>query len=511
MDGGRSWSVLTDWLPHNSENNDIQRPYVHADLHAFAVGADRTFYAGSDGGIAFSTFAPMGSVETSALSAKAEDVTFVSAHNEGLVTHLAYSVVCAPSSWPQSAQGFLAGGLQDNGTRLRAGTSTTFNQVLGGDGIGLAVSNSTHVDSTLQIPVPDVFLASVPGAVFRSTDGGQQFARFTNGLSRLPFMVRMIGVGTQQGQFFLTFSGSPAGVYRWQVADFNWKSVSGRLLWLESNQITTGFNTVDGAPVALRNLAAHPRQGNVWAAVSNRYTYMTTDGGQNWVVGVQPRPPGSTAGAYLLTSVDFDPTDPTGNTYYLTTLAAALVDAQNDFHPYPTDFGHVFRTNDAGRSWKSLGAQEVARGGLPNVGANVIKVDPDDPTGATLYVGTEIGLYRSTDSGATWSRLGAGTLPLVEVTDICLAPGQRLAVSTYGRGFWEIDTAAVASPAGVRGVGDTNFDGRIDGEDLIDLADGFLATQSSPVYRWQADLVGSENKIDDRDLTALLAKFGGAP
>jgi hypothetical protein len=323
-------------------------------------------------------------------------------------------------------------------------------------------------------------------------------------------MVRMIGVGAQPGQFFLTFSGSPAGVYKWQVADFNWKSVSGKLFWLESNQSTTGFNTVDGAPVALRNLAAHPRQSNVWAAVSNRYTYMTTDGGQNWVVGVQPRPPGSTAGAYLLTSVDFDPTDPTGNTYYLTTLAAALVDAQNDFHPYPTDFGHVFRTNDAGRSWKSLGAQDLARGGLPNVGANVIKVDPDDPTGATLYVGTEIGLYRSTDSGATWSRFGAGTLPLVEVTDICLAGSQRLAVSTYGRGFWEIYPSGSA-PAGVLGNGDFDNSQVIDGFDLVREAATYQTDPSFADYNAIGNLVGTTNFIDDADVTALINKLGGRP
>jgi len=208
--------------------------------------------------------------------------------------------------------------------------------------------------------------------------------------------------------------------------------------------------------------------------------------------------------------VEFDRRDANGNTYYVSTIAAALVDPQNNFHPYPPDFGHVFRTSDAGRTWQSVGAQDVATGGLPNVGVNVIKVDPDDP--ATIYVGTEIGLYRSTDAGQTWSRFGAGTLPLVEVTDVCIAPGsQRLAVSTYGRGFWEIDMSRDPTPAGFRGVGDTNFDGRIDGEDLIDLDDGFGATQSSPVYRWQADLVGVQNQIDSSDLNALLTKFGGTP
>ena len=170
----------------------------------------------------------------------------------------------------------------------------------------------------------------------------------------------------------------------------------------------------------------------------------------------------------------------------------------------------MFWTNNGGISWQSVGAQDVANGGLPKVGADVIKVDPADSN--TLYVGTEIGLYRSTDSGQTWSRFGGGTLPLVEVSDICIsAASQKLTVATYGRGFWQIDTASAASPAGVRGLGDTNFDSRIDGEDLIDLADAFGATQSSPAYRWQADLVGTTNGIDQADLDALMAKFGGRP
>ena len=237
-------------------------------------------------------------------------------------------------------------------------------------------------------------------------------------------------------------------------------------------------------------------------------------GGARWLVSVQPRPPQSAGGAYLLSSIEFDPRDPTGLTYYVTTLATALIDAQNKFFDYPPDFGHVFQTSDGGYTWKSIGAQPVANGGLPNVGADVIKVDPDDST--ILYVGTVIGLYRSTNSGASWTRFGAGMLPLVEVRDICFAPpaapggSERLTIATYGRGFWQIDTAA-ASVAGVRGLGDTNFDSRIDGEDLIDLADGFNTDQSNPRYRWQADLVGSVNQIDQADLNALLAKFGGRP
>ena len=501
MDAGRNWSVLSDWLPNNPENNDIDRPYVHADIHAFAIGADGTFYAGSDGGIF---------VSDNALSVPARDVTFTSARNGGLVTHLVYTVACAPEAWANtSAQGFVAGGMQDNGTRVRFGETTTFNQVLGGDGIGLAMSAKTHLDSSLQVQVPDVFIASVPGGLYKSPDGGQKFSRFTDGLAPLPFFVHIVPE-SQAADAFLTFSGTPAGVYRWQTSEFRWRNVSGTLYWQDSGRNTTGFVTVDGSLIGLRNIASHPKASGVWGVVSNRYAYMTSDGGLNWLVSVQPRPPGSAFGAYLLSSIEFDPADASGRTYYITSLAPALIDAQNHFSPYPSDFGHVFRTRDAGATWESIGQQKVELGGLPDVGADVIKVDLNVAT--TLYAGTEVGLYRSTDSGQTWSRLGAGTLPLVEVRDLCLSPGgQQLTAATYGRGFWQINTAAAGSAEYVRGIGDTNFDSRIDGEDLIDLADGWLSTQTSPVYRWQADFIGTSNGIDDADLAALLAKFGGPP
>ena len=87
---------------------------------------------------------------------------------------------------------------------------------------------------------------------------------------------------------------------------------------------------------------------------------------------------------------------------------------------------------------------------LPNVPVNVIKLDPGDPSGGTVYVGTEVGLYRSTDGGASWARFGTG-LPLVSVTDLAIsADGSSIRAATFGRGFWEIYPKPGGSPSGNR-------------------------------------------------------------
>ena len=492
IDGGVSWSVVANWLPGPQ---GFSLPYVHADFHSLAFGADGTIYAGSDGGI----FA-------SADGGK----TFSSKPNEGLVTHLVYSVACAPETWPAALQGFLAGGMQDNGTRIRTGSTTTFNQVLGGDGIGVAVSADLTNDGT----APKVLLASAEFKIFRSLDGGQSWVEFNNGMgsAKLPFFVRLArDSAAADGQTFVTFTAAPPQVYA-TAGGADWSSISDLLHWQDAGVNTTGFVAPNGQTIALRNLATHPAKSGVYGAISNKYAYVTADGGINWLVSLPPAPAGAASGTsvYLLSSIAFDPSDLAGRTYYVASRATNLVDASGNLQPLPASFGHLYKTTDGGLHWTSLGTQDVNSGGLPFVPVDVVAVNPGDAH--TVYAGTDLGLYRSLDAGATWARFGAGSLPLVEVDGICIAPASsRLTVATYGRGFWQIGIGSGSDPAGVRGNGDTNFDQRIDGLDLLDLADAFGATQASAAYRFQADLTGTVNAIDADDLLALYARFGMQP
>jgi ligand-binding sensor domain-containing protein len=54
-----------------------------------------------------------------------------------------------------------------------------------------------------------------------------------------------------------------------------------------------------------------------------------------------------------------------------------------------------------------------------------------------LYVGTETGVYYSTDDGESWQSLRAN-MPAVPVVDIAFK-NNDIIIATNGRGFWVID------------------------------------------------------------------------
>lgn len=99
--------------------------------------------------------------------------------------------------------------------------------------------------------------------------------------------------------------------------------------------------------------------------------------------------------------------------------------------------GHVWKSTQAGGAWVNIS------GNLPDVPTNDIVVDLAEPS--TLYVGTDIGVYRTVDGGATWEVFGT-VMPAVRVDDMDMqvATG-KLRAATHGRGIWEISTGSVST------------------------------------------------------------------
>jgi len=96
-----------------------------------------------------------------------------------------------------------------------------------------------------------------------------------------------------------------------------------------------------------------------------------------------------------------------------------------DFTPY------LYRSTDYGMNWENIGK------GIPTGPINVVTQDSKNAN--VLYVGTDVGVYVTLDSGKTWSSLSAD-LPSTFVSDLALHPTEDILVaSTHGRGVYAMD------------------------------------------------------------------------
>jgi hypothetical protein len=94
----------------------------------------------------------------------------------------------------------------------------------------------------------------------------------------------------------------------------------------------------------------------------------------------------------------------------------------DDFRPF------LYRTTDCGRTWVSI-ARNLA-------GSPINVVVQDRKNRNLLFVGNDLGVWISIDSGGEWTPLKAD-LPTVPVHDLAIHPRENdLVIGTYGRGVF---------------------------------------------------------------------------
>lgn len=132
--------------------------------------------------------------------------------------------------------------------------------------------------------------------------------------------------------------------------------------------------------------------------------------------------------ARFVTDLEVDRSDATGNTVY---ASFSGFDVSTPATP-----GHVFVTLN-GRAGAGVTTWTNITGDLPDVPVNAIAIDPTT-TPKTLYVGTDIGVFRSENNGVNWVFLDDGH-PNVAVFGLERNPttGQILS-GTHGRGVFEL-------------------------------------------------------------------------
>ena len=110
-----------------------------------------------------------------------------------------------------------------------------------------------------------------------------------------------------------------------------------------------------------------------------------------------------------------------------------------------THKGHLFHcanTIAAIVSWTNVSGSGV--GALPDVTAFSVDRLPTDPA-HTFYIGTDIGVFATTNGGASWTSMNVYGLPDITVRQVNVVTGTgaeaghvTLDATTYGRGIWQL-------------------------------------------------------------------------
>ncbi len=170
-----------------------------------------------------------------------------------------------------------------------------------------------------------------------------------------------------------------------------------------------GISTVAESPL---------QRGVLYVGTGNGLLHVSRDGGSHW--STSDHFPGASPGTYISNVVAsrYEP-----GTAYLTLTGIEA----GDFSP------HVLKSVDYGAHWSPL-----STAGLPTNAAAWVIVEHFRTRGL-LFLGTDVGVFYSTDGGTQWRTLRLN-MPAVRVHDLAIQPqANDLVAGTFGRSIWILD------------------------------------------------------------------------
>ncbi|MCX6137637.1 MAG: T9SS type A sorting domain-containing protein [Ignavibacteriales bacterium] len=277
------------------------------------------------------------------------------------------------------------GGLQDNGTVKYQGASS-WNKVYGGDGGWCAIDPLNR---------NILYEEYVYLAIAKSTNGGSSWKDiFTS--------------NADSSNFIAPFVVAPSnGSVLYAGAKKIFKSTDGGTSWTATNGGTV-LNGVNISCIGVSNSNAD----TLIAATGQRTNpifqiFRSTNGGTTWTKTSSAIP------NRYPTDIEFDP-------------SSSSV-AYCSFSGYGTS--HIFASTDAGLTWSDISSN------LPDIPVQSVTLDPAAPS--QIYLGTDIGVYRSTNGGVFWEEFNDG-MPPAMVLDLRFSlKDHRLRAATFGNGVYQ--------------------------------------------------------------------------
>jgi hypothetical protein len=209
----------------------------------------------------------------------------------------------------------------------------------------------------------------------------------------------------------------------------SWTAISGDLTTNQNRYELKMFNTIPGVDAlhdtgamskyaTLTSISESPvEQGLLYTGSDDGLIYASEDGGRTWrKAATLPKVP------ELSFVNDIEASLHNENEVF----AAADAHKLGDFTTY------LFMSTDKGKSWKSI------VGDLPKR-TTVWSIKQDHQDQNLLFIGTEYGLYFSTNKGVNWIKLSAG-VPTIPFRDVELhARDNDLVAASFGRGIYILD------------------------------------------------------------------------
>lgn len=340
---------------------------------------------------------------------------------------------------------FVCTGLQDNGSWC--GPSSTYTttgplnddwvRVGGGDGFNNVIDttdNRTVYSSSQYLGLTRVDLRSLQSVSIRPVAKEGEGPKLGNWGAPEPRVGKKIMPAGWNSPVVIS-SHDPATIYAGMREV--WKSVDRGNTWSSLGDLTTGvdrrslaimgqlptdttLSLDDGVSYfpSTTTISESPRSAAVlYVGTDDGNLQVSRNGGRTWT-NVRPNVPGVPAGTWVA-HVE------------ASRAAAGTVYAAFDGHQSDDFTNYLFRSTDFGQTWSPITANLPAASVI-----HVIREDLRNPR--VLYLGTEQGLFVSTDAGGSWREMRG--LPRLPINDIVVQGRDNdLVVATHARGIWILD------------------------------------------------------------------------
>jgi photosystem II stability/assembly factor-like uncharacterized protein len=320
----------------------------------------------------------------------------------------------------------VAGGAQDNGIYYRNG-SGVWRNIPWGDGTQVAIDSTD----------PQIFYFSsqngLPSNLRRSVDGGashQQVGQI--GLSGGSPWITIIKLDPRHP------IANPAGnrvVFVCGDTEL-FRSSNGGQIWQRVEDGSGNPFQSSGEITALEFAPSDP--AILYLATSSGAVYRAVNGGSNAADWTRIDTPGSPADALFPTSrvqaIRVNPANP-NHVWLVFGGSGVSFTGRPDMILNPLGISHLFRNTDATNinGWMDASGQFPALN-LPDVPTSATALVDFDPLVA--YAGTDVGVFRTTDGGVTWTAYQDG-LPRSPVVELRFNRRfNRLFAATMGRGVY---------------------------------------------------------------------------